>query len=156
MKYIILVSIIVLSALFGCTDDGNPLSSGAYRGVFVIDMLNVTGTVKIDTLTNRPATFITLRLSFHFDGQPGSLDGFSLSTRNIVLAGIFEPYAPTPIGERCSISPPDLHDTTTFIGEDSILVSVGFGGRFWERINNTPVIYGTFSTPYSLWVRLQR
>jgi hypothetical protein len=74
------VLLVGLLALCGCSGESNPISTKTTQPSFVIDELSVTGSVKLYTLTTSPATFISMNAVYHFEGQPGLVDGFSLST----------------------------------------------------------------------------
>jgi hypothetical protein len=156
MIQIIKVIFIGLLVIFGCSGKGDPISNNTTKPSFVIEELTVNGSVKLDTLTVSPATFISMMSVYHFEGQSGSLDGFSLSTAHQTLSGILEPYAPTPVDYHVSINSPELRDSSIFAGVDLIPVQVGFGGRFWDKENGSVEVYGTFSIVDTIFVHLQR
>ena len=145
---------LVLVLLTGCKKESDPISVNSAQPTFVFDALNVTAAVKTDSTTNAPATFLRLTVTYHFIGKPGSLDGLMLGTGDVDLFGIFEPYRPMPIGQATTINQ-EMEVRNTFPGRGSILVRVGFGGRFWETDSPSGNMI-PFSVKDSMWVPLQR
>jgi hypothetical protein len=147
--------LMVILFIIGCKKDSNPISTASTDPAFVVDNMKISSIVKTDTTTGSPSTFISVGMVFHFSGRPGSLDGISVSTGDIVIDEIFEPVAPTSIDLQRSESY-EFKFRNIFLGQDSIFIRYGFGGRFWERKDTTIIDYGTFSIKDSVWIQLQR
>jgi hypothetical protein len=155
MNQKIRIMVIALLVIVGCIRDNNSISPASAEHAFVIDILRVNAIVQTDTLSGSPATYFYLRITYHFEGRPGSLDNLFLSTSHLTFAGIFESIAPSPTESQLSMSP-SFKDPSTFLGQDSIFIYIGFSGRFWERKDTRITNYGTFSIKESLWVHPQR
>jgi hypothetical protein len=151
----IVVTLLLVSVLvFGCSIDES-ITNVSNSPAFVIDALKISATVNTDSSSASRGTNFPMNLAFHFVGVPGSLDGISFSTDSLGIELIFEPYAPTPVGLTVSFTP-EFRNPSTFPGQDSVLVRVGFGGRFWEKANATVIDHGGFSTRDSMWIQIQR
>jgi hypothetical protein len=149
------VVLFLLPIFVGCADLAGPTPPLPATPAFAVDTLEVTAKVRVDTSGGSPATYFTMKLVYHFEWKPGSLFGLSLSTSHLSFVVNLEPYTPTPTGTK-ALMQPEFRDPSTFPGQDSLFVSIGFGGSFWERTGGGIESYGSFSVKDSMWIHIQR
>jgi hypothetical protein len=130
--------------LIGCSDLGLAPEPEVVAGEFSVESYTPACVLKINPETGQLQGYITVTLTYHFKGQPGTIDIFELERPDAEgLALAIDYVYPVPAGLTETLEHGFWTVPPLKLG-DSVAVRCGASGHFWIRFGSGILDYGSF------------
>lgn len=144
MNQLIIVTILFVIALQGCTDLGTTPEPKTAVGKFVVDSFDVACTVKTNPNNDSLWAYFPYTLIYHFEGLPGTINHFTIWAVNREGMGMFIDYAyPDSVNKRYTWSF-GFWARSALVNVDSVDVNCSLSGPFWNYPGEFQGFAGSF------------
>ncbi|HCY76644.1 MAG TPA: hypothetical protein DHV28_12060 [Ignavibacteriales bacterium] len=137
-----LMSLVIF--MMGCEDSGTNIAKFNGEGIFKVDTLSYNigeGIASNDSLWN----YVEYNLSFHFENYSGTLNSIVFVFDDSIGRGLNLDYAYPESANKIFSWKEKLWLQKRLNNNDSVKISCGMSGAFWERVNNNFISVDTFN-----------